>query len=146
MLAPLFSLSEYLMDGWRYTSKTTLCPLTYSTIDKTDSASCTNVLLLPFILCTRPIPLMIQVDGVGIVSAGDIFFSNSLANVALFVFRRDPSAFASVHGSGPSGGGEDILQVYISALSYQDNLSEEVSVCLQNDILAFHSGCLCSDC
>ena len=48
---------------------------------------------------------MIQVDGVGIVSAGDTFFSNSLANVALLVFRRDPSAFASVHGSGPSGGG-----------------------------------------
>ena len=93
------------MDGWRYTSKTTFCPLTYSTIDKTDSASCTNVLLLPFILCTRPIPLMIQVDGVRIVSEGDTFFSNSLANVALFVFRRDPSAFASVHGSGPSGGG-----------------------------------------
>ena len=47
---------------------------------------------------------MIQVDGVGIVSAGDTFFSNSLANAALFVFRRDPSAFASVHGSGPCGG------------------------------------------
>ena len=93
------------MDGWRYTSKTTFCPLTYSTIDKTDSASCANVLLLPFILCTRPIPSMIQVDGVGIVSAGDTFFSNSLANAALFVFRRDPFAFASVHGSGPSGGG-----------------------------------------
>ena len=89
---------------------------------------------------------MIQVDGVGIVSAGDTFFSNSLANVALFLFRRDPSAFASVHGSGPSGGGGDILHVYTSALSYQDNLSEEVSVCLQTDILAFHSGCLCSDC
>ena len=107
------------MDGWRYTSKTTFCPLTYSTIDKTDSASCTNVLLLPFILCTRPIPLMIQVDGVGIVSAGDIFFSNSLANVALFVFRRDPSAFASVHGSGPSGGGEQCL--------IQDNISTSPS-------------------
>ena len=98
------------MDGWRYTSKTTFCPLTYSTIDKTDSASCANVLLLPFILCTRPIPSMIQVDGVGIVSAGDTFFSNSLANAALFVFRRDPFAFASVHGSVPSGGGgQDIL-------------------------------------
>ena len=68
---------------------------------------------------------MIQVDGVGIVSAGDTFFSNSLANAALFVFRRDPSAFASVHGSGPSGG-EDILHVYTSALSYQDHLAEEV--------------------
>ena len=88
---------------------------------------------------------MIQVDGVGIVSAGDTFFSNSLANAALFVFRRDPSAFASVHGSGPSGG-QDILHVYTSALSYQDHLAEEVSVCLQNDILAFHSGCLFADC
>ena len=88
---------------------------------------------------------MIQVDGVGIVSAGDTFFSNSLANAALFVFRRDPSAFASAHGSGPSGG-QDILHVYTSALSYQDHLAEEVSVCLQNDILAFHSGCLCADC
>ena len=91
---------------------------------------------------------MIQVDGVGILSAGDTFFSNSLTNAALFVFRRDPSAFASVHGSGPSEGGrdQDILHVYTSALSYQDHLAEEVSVCLQNDILAFHSGCLCADC
>ena len=46
---------------------------------------------------------------------------------------------------GPVGG-EDILHVYTSALSYQDNMSEEVSACLQNDILAFHSGCLCADC
>ena len=90
---------------------------------------------------------MIQVDGVGIVSSGDTLLSNSLANAALFVFRRDPSAFASVHGSGPSwGGGQEILHVYTSALSYQDHLAEEVSVCLQNDILAFHSGCLCADC
>ena len=48
MLALRVSLSEYLMDGWRYTSKTTFCPLTYSTIGKT--AICANVLLLPFIL------------------------------------------------------------------------------------------------
>ena len=117
MLAPLFSLSEYLMDGWRYTSKTTCCPLTYSTIDKTDSASCTNVLLLTFILCIRSIPSMIQVDGVGIVSAGDTFFSNSLATVALFVFRRDPSAFASVHGSGPSVHGSGSMAVGTLLLS-----------------------------
>ena len=39
-----------------------LCAPTYSTMDKTDSASCANVLLLPFILCTRPIPSMMQVD------------------------------------------------------------------------------------
>ena len=90
---------------------------------------------------------MIQVDGVGIVSSGDTFLSNSLANAELFVFHRDPSAFASVHGSGPSGGGgQDILHVYTSALSYQDHLVEEVSAGLQSEILSFHSGCLCADC
>ena len=73
-----------------------------STMAKTDAASCANVLLLPFILCTRPIPSMIHVDGVGIASAGDTFFSISLASAALFVSHRKPSAFASAHGSGPS--------------------------------------------
>ena len=42
-------------------------------------------------------------DGVWIASAGYTFFSSSVASAALFVFRRDPSAFASAHGSGPSG-------------------------------------------
>ena len=72
-------------------------------VDKTDSTSCANVLLLPFILCTRPIPSMIQVDGVVIASAGDTLFSISLASAALFVFHRNPSAFATVHSSGSSG-------------------------------------------
>ena len=40
---------------------------------------------------------------------------------------------------GPVGG-QDILHVYTYTLSYQDHLAEEVSVCLQNLILAFHSG------
>ena len=88
---------------------------------------------------------MIQVDGVWIVSAGDTFFSNSLANAAMFVFRRDPYAFARVHGSGPSGGPAHPSCLH-SALSYQDHLAGEVSVCLQNEILAFYSGCLCADC
>ena len=95
------------MDGWRYASKTTstlpLCIPTYSTMNKTDSASCAHVLLLPFILCTIPIPSMMQVGRVRIASAGDPFFSNSVASAALFVFRRDPSAFASAHDSGPRG-------------------------------------------
>ena len=101
------SVSEPLTDGWRHTSKTTstlpLCQPTYSTVDKTDSTSCANVLLFPFILCTRPIPSMIQVDGVVIASAGDTFFSISLASAALFVFHRNPSAFATFHSSGSSG-------------------------------------------
>ena len=107
VIAPRFSLSESLMDGWRYASKTTstltLCTPTYSTVDTTDSASCANVLLLPFILCTRPIPSLMQVGGVQIASAGDTFFSSSVARAALFVCRREPSAFASIHGSEPSG-------------------------------------------
>ena len=41
-----------------------------------------------------------QVDGVGIASAGDTFFSSSLASAALFVFRRDPSCASDI---GPSG-------------------------------------------
>ena len=102
-----FSLSEYLMDSWRYASKPTttlpLCTPTYSTMDKTDSASCGNVFMVPFILCTTPIPSMMQVDGVRVDSTWDTFFSSSVAIAGLFVFRRDPSAFASAHGSGPSG-------------------------------------------
>ena len=43
------------------------------------------------------------VGGVRIASAGNTVFSSSVASAALFVFRRDPSAFASAHGSGPSG-------------------------------------------
>ncbi len=46
---------------------------------------------------------MMQVDGVRIASTGDTFFSRSVASVTLFVFRRDRSAFASAHGSGPTG-------------------------------------------
>ena len=61
------------------------------------------VLLLPFIICTRPIPSMMQVDRVRIASAGDTFFSSSVVSAALFVFPRDPSAFASAHDSGLSG-------------------------------------------
>ena len=53
--------------------------------------------------CTKHIPSMLQVDGVGITSARDTFPSSSLVNAALFVFRRDSSAFASAHGSGHSG-------------------------------------------
>ena len=53
--------------------------------------------------CTKHIPSMTQVDGVGITSARDTFSSSSLVNAVLFVFRRDPSAFASAHGSGHSG-------------------------------------------
>ena len=32
----------------------------------------------------------------------------------------------------------ETIHVHTSALSYQDHLAEEVSVCLQNHILAFH--------
>ena len=46
---------------------------------------------------------MMLVDVVGIASAGVTFFSSSVASAALFVFRRDPSVFASAHCSGPSG-------------------------------------------
>ena len=149
MLAPLFSLSHYLMDGSRYTSTTTstliICPPTYSIMDKTDSASCAIVLMLPFILCAKPIPSMIQVDRVGIASAGDTLFTSFLASAAVFVFRRYPSAFVSAHCRGLCGLGRT-LHVYTCVLSYQDHLAEEVSVCLQNHILAFHSGCLCADC
>ena len=63
-------------------------------------SKCFVVAVHPF---TRPIPPMIHVDGVVTASAGDTFFSSSLASAAIFVFRRDPSAFASAHGSGPSG-------------------------------------------
>ena len=78
---------------------------------------------------------MIQVDGVGIVSAGDTFFSNSLANVALFVFRRDPSAFASVHGSGPSGGGGGGRTSFMSTLL----LSATRIICLKKFRSAFRT-------
>ena len=102
------SVSESLMDGWRYASKTTStlapCSPTHCTMDKTYSTSCANVLLFPFIHCKRSIPSMIQVDGVGIASGGYTFFPSSLANAALFFFHRDPSAFASAHGRGPVGG------------------------------------------
>ena len=37
----------------------------------------TNLLLLPFIICTRPIPSLMQVDGIGIASAGYTFFSQA---------------------------------------------------------------------
>ena len=87
---------------------------------------------------------MIQVGGVGIVSAGDTFFSSSLASVALFVVRMDPSEFAIAHGSGPRGWGHAIPHVHTSGLSYQDQLAKEVSICLQNHILAFHTGRRCA--
>ena len=76
-----------------------------------------NVLLLPFILCTRPIPSVMQVDGVRIASAGDTFWVD-----------------------------QDILHIYTYTLRYQDHLAEEVSVILPNHMLAFHSECLCADC
>ena len=66
-------------------------------------------------------------------------FSSSVASAALFVFRRDPSAFAS-SWQWAQWVGQDILHVYTYTLRYQDHLAEEVSVCLQNNILAFHSG------
>ena len=137
------------MDGWRYTSKTTstlpLCPPTYSTMANTDYASCANVLLLPFILCTRPIPSMIQVGGVGMASAGDTFFSSSLASAALFVFSEGPICICQCPWQWAQWVGKDILHVHTSALSHQDHLAKEVSVCLQNYMLAFRSGCLCAD-
>ena len=46
-------------------------------------------------------PSMMEVNGVGIASAGDTCFSSFLASAALFVFRKDQSSFASDHGSGP---------------------------------------------
>ena len=67
----------------------------------TDSARCANVLLLPFIFCTKLFPSVMQVDESGISSAGETFLSNSLASAALFVFHKDPSAFARAQGRGP---------------------------------------------
>ena len=63
--------------------------------------------VVAFILCTRPTPSMLQVDGVGIAYAGHTCFSSSMATTALFAFRRDPTAFGSA---------QDILHVYTSAL------------------------------
>ena len=42
-------------------------------------------------------------NNAGIYSAGETFVSNSLASAALFVFHKDPSAFASAQGRGLSG-------------------------------------------
>ena len=46
---------------------------------------------------------MIHAESSRIASAGATVYSNSLANAALFVLNRDPSGFASDHGSGLSG-------------------------------------------
>ena len=116
---------------------------TCSTMDKTYSGSCAHVLLLPFILFTRPIPSMMQVDGVGVAFVGDTFFASSLASVTLCVFRRDPSAFASAHGGGPSGWSRTCF-MFTFVSSATRIVSLEIYMCLHNHILAFHSGCLCA--
>ena len=48
-------------------------------------------------------PINDRLMELGISFAGDTFFPSSLASAVLFVFPRKPSAFASAHGSGPSG-------------------------------------------
>ena len=137
-----------IFDGWLAVYvKDNINPTTLSThnstMAKTYSASCANVLLLPFILCTRPIPSMIHVDGVGIASAGETFFSSSLASAAaLFVFRRDPSAFASAYGSGPSGW---VRTSFMFTLLLSATRIIWLKNCLHNYMLASRSGCLCAD-
>ena len=88
------------------------------------------------------IPSIIQVDGVGLTSAGDTFFSSPLVSAALIVFIGTHMHLPVPMAVGPV----DILQVYTCALSYQDYLAEEVSVCLQNHMLSFHSVLLCAGC
>ena len=46
---------------------------------------------------------MMQVDGCGITSANDTFFSSCRARVDLLVFFRVRSQLPSDHGNGPSG-------------------------------------------
>ena len=89
---------------------------------------------------------MMEADGVGMCSAGNTFFSSSLASATLFVFRKDPSAFANAHGSGPMGAQEHpscspscILYVLLPAFSHQDYVTEQVIVCLKNQILCLLS-------
>ena len=74
--------------------------------------------VLPFIFCIKLIPSMMQVDGSGISSAGETFLSNSLASAALFIFRKDPSAFASAHDRGPS------VRSRTSTLSNKDHVAK----------------------
>ena len=81
-------------------------------------------------------------DGVGLTSVGDTFFSSPLVSAALFVFIGTHLHLPVPMTVGPV----DILQVYTCALSNQDHLAEEVSVCLQNHMVAFHSVLLCADC
>ena len=96
VLARRFMLSEYLTDVKDNTNPTTLST-TYSAMDKTDSVTWANI------CCCHSsfIPSMMQVDGIGIASAsaGDKKFSSSLARSVIFVFRKDPSAFASAPGN-----------------------------------------------
>ena len=77
--------------------------LSCNTIPKTESESSANVLLLPFIFCSRLMPLIRHADGPLLrLSAVVALFSNCLARTALFVFRKDPLPFASAHCRGPS--------------------------------------------
>jgi len=75
----------------------------WRTWDKVDSASCQKVWSFPFSFWTRLIPSMMVADSSGMSSAGETFFSNSLARAALLALRSDPSSLASAQGKGPSG-------------------------------------------
>ena len=103
-----------------------------------------------FVVAVDPLyqtrPINDHVDGVRIASAGDTFFSSSMESAALFVFRRDPSAFACVHGSGPSGWDQTSFMLTFLLSATRFSWLKRFSFCLQNHILAFHSGCLCADC
>ena len=87
---------------------------------------------------------MILVDGVRIASAGDTFFSSSMASAALFVFRRDPPAFVLV-AVGPVGGpGHPSCLYFYSQLP---GSSGRRGFGLPSEPhLAFYSGCICADC
>ena len=98
-------------------------------MDKTDSASGANVLLLSFILWTRPITSMMQLDGVRIASAGDNF-SQAPWQVRFCLFYVGTHLQLPVPMAVGPVGGPGHPHVYTSTLSYHVHLAEEVSVSL----------------
>ena len=107
VIASRWYRSAVLIDNSRYTSKTIsilwLSVPSWRANDIVCRSCYKNVWLSPFNCCIKPIPSMIQAEGVEINSATPTFWITAFPNQALLGFRSNPSGAAKAQGIGPCG-------------------------------------------
>ena len=136
----LFSLSGFLIELSRLTSKTTYIrwlslPL-FKTMYIKLSATSANVFRWPFIFWTIAIPSITRAQGCGIISAAVMFFWAYLASDTLLVFLSDPSAEERAQGERSERVAQYIIHLRLPVISDYDHLNKQRTIRFNDYFLA----------